>query len=475
MEEVSVGKKIASNSVVQLLGKLLSVILGLGVVALMTRALGVEGFGQYTTIVAFLQLAGILVDLGLTVTTGKTIAQGIYTEHKLLSNVFSFRTLTAFAAFSLAPVAALAFPYPTIIKVGIALVSVSFFATSIAQTFGAVFQKYLKTGWFVTAELVGRALLLILTAWAAATSAPLTVFLWAVVAGSVVNGILVLVFARRLTTFGWEIDLTVWKSIWRETWPVALTIALNLVYFKMDTIILSLYWPATDVGIYGASYKVLEILLAIPTIIGGLLLPLVTALVVQKAFIEVKKYYTVSLDIMLAAGLGLIAACLAVGRETMVFLAGSEFAIAGEVLKVVAIATALIFIGNLIGYFILAFGRQKPMIKYYAVSAVLALMGYFIFIPQYSYWAAAWVTVVIEAFMTLAAVWILRDQVLPSLKRWPNIILAAAGLGLFLWIIPTWPFLLKVIGGLIIYPVLLFVFRALPQDIWRVFKPQSTI
>lgn len=463
------------NTLVQLLGKLVSVVLGLGVVALMTRALGAEGFGQYTTIVAFLQLAGILVDLGLTVTTGKTIAQGVYTEQKLLSNVFSFRTLTALVAFSLAPVAALAFPYPAIIKIGIALVSISFFATSIAQTFGAVFQKYLKTGWFVSAELVGRLLLLILTAYAAALGAPLAVFLWAVVAGSLVNGILVLIFARRITTFGWEIDLAVWKSIWHETWPVALTIALNLVYFKMDTIILSLYQPAADVGIYGASYKVLEILLAIPTIIGGLLLPLVTVLVVQKAFAEVKKYYVASLDMMLAAGLGLIAVSLVVGRETMIFLAGQEFAMAGEVLKVVAIATALIFFGNLIGYFILAFGEQKKMIKYYAVAAVASLIGYFIFIPQYSYWAAAWVTVVIEAFMMLAAIWILRRQVLPSVKRWPNIILAVAGLWVLLSLVPAWPFLLKVLGGVIIYPVLLYLFKALPPDVWRVFKSQPTV
>lgn len=460
------------NTIVQLLGKLVSVVLGLGVVALMTRALGAEGFGQYTTIVAFLQLAGILVDLGLTVTTGKTIAAGLYSEQKLLSNVFSFRTLTALVAFSLAPLAALAFPYPAIIKIGIALVSVSFFTSSIAQTFGAVFQKYLKTGWFVLAELVGRVLLLALTAWAAAVGAPLTTFLWAVVAGGLVNGILVIIFARRLTIFGWEINLDVWKSIWHETWPVALTIALNLVYFKTDTIILSLYKSAADVGIYGASYKVLEILLAIPTIVGGLLLPLVTALVVQKAFQDVKKYYVASLDMMLAVGLGLVAACLVIGREAMIFLAGSEFAIAGEVLKVIAIATSLIFFGNLIGYFILAFGRQKQMIKYYAVAAIVSLIGYFIFIPQYSYWAAAWVTVAIEAFMTLAALWILRDQVLPSVKKWFNITLAAAGLSVFLFFIPTWPFLLRIVGGLIIYPTLLVLFKALPVDVWKVFKSQ---
>ncbi|MFH1866937.1 MAG: flippase [Patescibacteria group bacterium] len=467
-------RKLTFNTIIQLAGKLLSVVLGLGVVALMTRALGQEGFGQYTIIVAFLQLAGIMVDLGLTVTTGKTIAQGIYSENKLLSNILSFRTLTSLIAFSLAPVVALAFPYPLIIKIGIALVSVSFFATSLSQTFGAVFQKYLRTGWFVTAELAGRLLLLILTAWAAATSQPLNIFLLAVVAGSLVNALLVFFFVQKLTTFSWEVDFKVWRQIWRETWPVAVTIALNLVYFKADTIILSLYRPLTEVGLYGASYKVLEILLAFPTIIGGLLLPLVTALLIKGSIEQVRRYYTGSLDIMLAAGLALVVSSLVVGREAMSFLAGQDFAIAGDILKVVSIATALIFFGNLIGYFILAFGKQRQMIRYYFGAAIIALIGYFIFIPTYSYWGAAWVTVVVEALMTVAAIWILRKQVLPSFARWPKLILAALALGVFLYLVAPWSFIFKVIGGLIVYPILLYLVKAFPVDLWRAAKLNNT-
>ncbi|MFA4937566.1 MAG: polysaccharide biosynthesis C-terminal domain-containing protein, partial [Patescibacteria group bacterium] len=388
-----------------------------------------------------------------------------YNESKLLGNIFSFRTITAIIVFSLAPVVAWFFPYPLIIKIGIAVTSLSFLATSLAQTFGAVFQKYLRTGLFVSAELVGRFILLILTAYLAWSVGPLVAFLLAIVVANLFNLLLVFIFVKKLVRFSWEIDFSVWQYIWRETWPVALTIALNLVYFKMDTIILSIYRPLAEVGIYGASYKVLEILLALPTIVGGLLLPLITILLVQGSITQVRRYYVASLDVMLAAGLALIAVCLVMGREAMAFLAGSDFAVAGDVLKVVSVATALIFFGNLIGYFILAFGRQKQMIKYYAIAAVVALVGYFIFIPQYSYWGAAWVTVIIEAFMTGVAIWILRKQVLPSMVRWPKLILAAAILGLFLYLINSWPFMVKAISGLIVYPVLLYLFRVWPRDI----------
>ncbi len=460
---MSLGVKLTLNTLVQLAGKFLSVLLGLAIVAIMTRSLGTEGFGQYTTIVAFLQLAGILVDLGLTVTAGKLIGQVSNDENKFLSNLFSFRVLTSLIVFSLAPLVAWFFPYPLVVKIGIILASLSFWAASVAQTFSAVFQKYLCTHWFVLAEIIGRLVLLILAVWAAFIWGGLIMFILAVVVGSLVNLLLVLYFSRRLVVFGWEIDVKYWQKIWHETWPVAITIALNLVYFKADTVILSIYRPLAEVGIYGASYKVLEVLLAIPTIVGGLLLPFVASLLLQQALIQVKKYYQIGIDSMLICGLGLIAGSLAVGPQVMAWLAGGNFYLAGEVLKVVSLATALIFLGNLTGYFILSLGKQKMIIKYYAIAATLSLVGYFVFIPQYSYWAAAWVTVVIEGFMALTSFWIIRQELPLNITRWPKIFVAAAGFYLILYLLASWPLLFKLIFAVVLYYLLLSLLKIVPR------------
>jgi O-antigen/teichoic acid export membrane protein len=460
---MTLGRQLTTQTIIQLSGKLISVLLGLGVVMIMTRSLGLNGFGEYTTIIAFLQSFGILVDLGLTVTTGKLIGQSDVAEKKLLSNVFSLRVLTALVMFSLAPLAASYFPYPAIIKIGIFIAAWSFFAASVAQTFGAIFQKYLKTHWFVLAEIVGRVLLLLSVIWLAQRNDGLLMFILAVLVSSLINLLLVIIFARRISVFGWEIDWSVWKKIWRETWPVALTIALNLVYFKADTVILSLYKTAGEVGIYGASYKVLEILLAIPTIVGGLLLPLVTSLLIQQAWPLVRRYYQIGLDAMLMVGLAIVVGSLVMGKEVMIWLAGSNFSQAGEVLPVVALATAIIFLSNLCGYFILALGYQRSMIRYYLVAAVLSLLGYFIFIPYYSYWAAAWVTVIIEGFMAVASFWLVRQKLPLNLANWPKIILAVSLLGIFLIVLAPLMFWLKIIASIIFYYYILTWFKLIPR------------
>jgi O-antigen/teichoic acid export membrane protein len=59
-------------------------------------------------------------------------------------------------------------------------------------------------------------------------------------------------------------------------------------------------------------------------------------------------------------------------------------------------------------YTIIAIGKQKIMIKYYLSAAVLAVIGYILLIPRYSYFAAAWITVAVELLMLMFTLFILK-------------------------------------------------------------------
>jgi O-antigen/teichoic acid export membrane protein len=51
---MSLTGQVGRNTIVQVTGKVLGTILGLIVIALLTRYLGTEGYGQYTTVIAYL-------------------------------------------------------------------------------------------------------------------------------------------------------------------------------------------------------------------------------------------------------------------------------------------------------------------------------------------------------------------------------------------------------------------------------------
>src|SRR3989344_4741679 len=81
-------KKIFYNTLLQSVGKAISVAIGLITIAFLTRFLGDEGFGEYTTVISFMGFFGILADLGLYLVTTKEISKEGADEAKILGNVF---------------------------------------------------------------------------------------------------------------------------------------------------------------------------------------------------------------------------------------------------------------------------------------------------------------------------------------------------------------------------------------------------
>lgn len=459
-------KQIAHNSAIQITGKVISTLLGLMVVSLMTHALGSFGFGQYTTVTAYLQFFGILVDFGLTMTLARELGRGEYTPEQITGNVFSFRSITAAVAFLIAPLVSLFLPYPPEIKLAIFLTATAFWATSVQQSFTGLFQFKLATLGLTVVEILGRVFLLAGTWWLTLQQSDFNSYLYWLTASNIFTLIGTWYAAHRLIKFKWAINKNIWLKIWQATWPITVTIILNLFYFKTDTIILSWYKSAEDVGIYGAAYKVLEVLLALPAIIGGLVLPLTSKAHSENNKEEIQKLYNGTFDTMLAAGLIIIVGAYLVGTPIITWLAGSSFIDAGQVVAILSIATALIFIGNATGYIIFALDQQRKMIPYYATAAAIGLIGYFIFIPQYSYWGAAWMTVVVEFFMAAVGFYILwRQNYRPTFQRLPKILAITILSGSILLTSLAWP--VKTLLAALLYLLLIKVFKLWPQDITK--------
>src|SRR3989339_37411 len=116
---MSLGKKIAHNTITQMTGKILSTFLGLAAMAMLTRYLGDEKFGWYITTISFLGFLGILIDFGMTPVTAQMLGENKFEKTKLFSNILTFRFFTALIFLSIAPLTAFLFPYPHTVKIAI--------------------------------------------------------------------------------------------------------------------------------------------------------------------------------------------------------------------------------------------------------------------------------------------------------------------------------------------------------------------
>ena len=462
---MSLAFKVAKNMIYQILGKGLGIIFGLLTVGLMTRYLGQTGFGYYTTVVSFLQFFGVVIDFGLQMTTAQMLARPGVDESKIFGSILAIRLISAAIFMGLAASIVWALPYPEIIKMGVTLTSLSFFFISLQSVFISVFQKNMKMSVVAWAEVWGRAALLIGVWIFVITSRGLLFIMGAVVLGSLVNFLILYFKSKKYLKISLAYDRNIWKEIWTISWPLAITISLSLIYFRADTVVMSFVRPVSEVGIYGAAYKVVDILVQFPYLFLGLLLPIFSSLIMVNLE-SFKKVYQKTFDFIAIVTFPIVLGTIAVGDKIMEVVAGKEFLVSGDLLKILIVAVGVIYFGALFGYGIVACGLQKKMIKFYVFDAVFSLVMYLIFIPIYSYWAAATLTVVSELLITIPAMFILRKHM--GINFQFKVFLKSLLSGLImlgvLFLLPSQGLATLIIVGVIIYFGALYLMRGIDKE-----------
>jgi O-antigen/teichoic acid export membrane protein len=413
---MSLAKKIAHNTLIQTIGKFFSIFLGLIALSIMTRYLGPESFGQYTIVVAFIQFFAILSDMGLQLITVRMLSEPNIDEEKILNNILTLRIFISVIVLSLAPLVVIFFPYPPVVKIAVSVFILSFFLISLIQVLTGLFQKKLQIIKVTLGEIVGRIFLILSIYIAIYFNLGLIGIMSAGIIANLINFGYLLKATQKIIKVKLAFDFDIWKQTLQKSWPIAISIAFNLIYLKTDTIILSLYHPQIDVGIYGASFRFLEILIMIPTMFMGLILPLLSNYWANKNILAFKKMLQMAFNVIIIMIAPMIVGTLFLAEPIMVLVAGKDFAIAAPVLKIIILASAIVFIGTLYGHTIVAIEKQRKMIWAYGITAALSLSAYFLVIPKFSYFGAAWATVFAESLIAIATFW----MVTKTTKIWPQ-------------------------------------------------------
>lgn len=403
---MSLAKSIAKNTLIHTIGKFSGSAIGIVIVALLTRYLGTEGYGHFATIMAYLFFFATLGDLGLYLVTVNELGREDVNQKKLFSNIFTMRLISGLVLMLLANGLIWFFPYPYLVKIGTLFYSLCVFLMMIDQVTVAVFQEKMKTKYVALAEVVGKIVILLLVFLTIKMNLGFIYILGCFILGLIVHFIINIFYARKFLPFKCSFDKEVWQAILSKSWPIATYMIFSMLYFKADTIILSLYHSQSVVGLYGAPYKILEVLIAFPAIFMGLVSPHLSRAFSVNNLVGFKKIFQKAFDFLSIIIWPMIFGVTVLAKPIMNLIAGQEFLPSVPILKILIIATGIIFITHLSTFSIVTIGKQKQMMKYYIFAAVLALVLYFVFIPRYSYWAAATITVLVEFFI-LAASWLM--------------------------------------------------------------------
>lgn len=457
---MSLKRAVAYNTTVQVVGKAVSTLLGLGAVAIMTRYLGADHFGWYITASGFLQFIGIISDFGFTVTVSNMLAEPHFKKQAVLETAFTWRFITSAIFNGLAPLIILLFPYSREIKLAVALLAISFFFTALNQVFIGYYRERLQLMVASVGEVVGRVVLIVGIALAALGHFGFLPIMGAIAVAAIST---TLYLWAHLRPIRFHINWIVSKALFHKMWPTAISVICNAFYLQADRVILPLYTSQTIVGLYGASYRVLDIVIQVAALIMGMLMPLITFAWTRNKQDEFRQRYQLGFDVLVLLLMPMVVGIFVLSRPILHFIAGNNFLEGGDYLRYLSLSIFGTCFGMIFGHIALAINRQREALWIYSTDAIISLIGYLYFISHYGVWGAIGVTLFSEAYagIGLTLLTIRYSGVAPRLASFLKILLASLIMGLALYFSPQIPLLIAVALGGILYALLIVLLRVI--------------
>lgn len=468
---MSLAASVGRNTIIQFIGKVFGTLLGVITAAVIQRYLRPEGFGAYTAAMAYVSFFSVVADLGLYLILIRDINKPNADVSKIISTMLGLRWASALLILGGSAIVVWALPfYSVAVKQAIQIGAISFVAVAGTQLLVALFQSRMSMVWVTVAELIGRVALLGGTVLVVLGHLGLQSLMLVVAGSSALNLIMLLSSTRKFATIRPRIDWVAWKAILRDALPVSISIVLNLIYFKADTILLSVFHKGDyAIGLYGAAYKVLEILITFPIIFVGLLLPTLGRAHASNDRETFLRVFQKGFEILLLLVTPLIIGGSMLAREILVAIGKGDFAPAAPVLQMLLIAVGASYLNALSGHTITIINRQRQMVWGYLSVALIGLITYVTLIPRFSYYGAATGTILTESLAAIIGyaliLRVMRFRM--QLGVIPKLVLAGALMAASIALLrPFEPWFALVVGGLV-YSVVVFSTRALPLSIIR--------
>jgi O-antigen/teichoic acid export membrane protein len=417
---------------VQLVARAGNLVLGVVATAVVARALGGAGFGEWSTLLVVAQMAGYLADLGVEqVAVSRAAQEG--RERDWMGALVSVRTFISIPATAVAAVVVLLLASNDDMVLSGLLLAATILTAGPGST-RALLQLRVRNDLnmvvitFNSVLWTGGAIVL------AAEDAGMVAFAAAFLAVAWATAVVQVVFALGAGRISLRGGRPLLRPLIAAGIPVAISGLLILAYARIDQVLVYELAGAREAGLYAAAYRILEQSHFVPLAVATTFLPLVAA--AHGADIARARRMTQHVINYMAVGsLPALGFTLVASEQVIRLLFGDAFVSAAPALPVLMGAFVVICFGYLSGNLVIVLGLQRRFLRYALVALVFNVALNLILIPPYGFLAAAWVTLATEILVVgLTMTMVMRALGhAPRLDRVARAVAATAGMTLAVW------------------------------------------
>jgi len=394
-------KKISQQTLWQISGKAVSVVSTIIILGLITRKYGEEGTGIFTLALTYISMFMLLSDFGFNAHVLKSLQSSVFSLQKqMFRKLLGTRIVWAMV---LIGISISILPFLPIggdqFRQMIILGSPIIFGSAVFVSTNLLFQFKLRYDLSVVATSAGVLTNLFLVVFFVNANFSLLYLILAQVLNWMLVCLLALIFSRKITqTIVPIFDVGFSKKLIKSNWPIAATLGLNVIYFRADSFMVAYFKGISDAGVYNIAYSVFQSALVLPTFIMNAYYPLMLK--------SQKGIKLVALGLGLIAVIGTILTLIS-APFVINLLTGRGFDGSVLSLQILSLGFPAYFLSALLMWVLVARGSYKNLLVIYTTGLIINLILNFIFIPQYSFYAASYITVISEYLILLLQILIL--------------------------------------------------------------------
>lgn len=359
------------------------------------RSLGDVGVGQYSFIFAFGSLILLLGNPGLEYIIVKEVPadKGLLATYG--GNILSLKIVLAVLAVSVTVVLSLLVNKTQSLIYSLLIVCVIYGFNAVGSTFSSILHANERMDLTSLAQVAERVVALgfgvIVLYWARSVLYLVLVLL----VSRVVREIFCFYFSNRYFTPVLRRDWLIWKELFIKSIPFSLSIFFLYIYYRIDTVMLSLMVNDQVTGWYNAAYRLVDVVNYIPFLTVAAILPPMARSskqdreLLRDIFNRSFRYLTI-LGMPIGVGMYLLS------PRIIELVYGQGFGNAAFALRILIWGEILVFVNYLGGQFLNVVDKEKIYTTIIGITAGVNIILNLFLIPRYTYFGAAWATVACE-------------------------------------------------------------------------------
>lgn len=400
--------KITGNTVILVLAQVIEKFVNFFIVVILVRYLSEGEFGQYGFVSSYVILFNIFINLGVTGLSTREMSQKPEMTPHILTAVLVPVLFSSVVTFVIIywSIALTKAGQPEIIY-SAKLAAVALILSNITDIFGTIPRSKEKMIYTAIPRLIKQLTFFLLLCLLLSKGIGLTGVFWLLLFTGMIELLLQIFFSVVILNVlpSRKFDTALCKSMLKEAFPFAIVSVSVIIYYKIDSVMLSYMKGDRQVGLYNAAYNLAFVFLFLGTSFHQAVFPVLSRLYINSRE-RLLHIYRLSAKYLTIIGLPICAGMILLSHRIVILVYGENYIYSSKALQILMIAFLFMFINGLMGSALISAGNQKGLARIVGRGALINVSLNLLVIPFYGFTGAASTTVITE-FYSFSASWLM--------------------------------------------------------------------